>query len=341
MSKLTRLLRRNLLRFKNARVWQGIFTPIRYANGILPATVAPGDRAIYSSASPADCNFLSYPGHTNVPESVTLESALCTKHHLSSPAFRFWARKLGEQMTMHRKLWEFCFVLQALYERGMLAEGKRGLGFAVGEEPLPALMASMGCSILASDLDAADERAAQWAETAQLASTLESLNARNLCDSSKFRERVSFRPIDMNRIPEDVRGFDFAWSSCSFEHCGSIELGKRFLQEQMKCLKPGGIAVHTTEFNLSSLDETIREGSTVIYRRQDIEEMVRALQSDGHRVEPLQLDLGDSKEDAHVDVMPYSDNRHLKLELAEKYISTSIALIIQKADTAQCDRNAA
>lgn len=238
---------------------------------------------------------------------------------------------MRENWALHRKLWEYCFILQALYERDMLQEGRRGLGFAVGEEPLPSLMASLGCEILASDLDVSDERAGVWAETAQLASTLEGLNARGICDPDQFKDRVSFRPIDMNRIPSEVCDFDFTWSSCSFEHCGSIGLGKRFLREQMRCLKPGGIAVHTTEYNLSSLEETVDEGTTVIFRRQDVEAMIRDLQAEGHTVEPLQLDVGSSLEDAHIDVFPYSDNVHLKLELFSQYVSTSVALIIRKA----------
>ena len=290
-----------------------------------------GSPAIYRHDAPVDCHNLKFPISADRSNYSTLPSSLCTRHQLDSPAFRYWTMQMRENWTLHRKLWEYCFILQALYERDMLCEGRRGLGFAVGEEPLPSLMASLGCEILASDLDISDERAGVWAETAQLASTLEGLNARGICDPELFNQRVSFRPIDMNRIPAEVRDFDFTWSSCSFEHCGSIGLGKRFLREQMRCLKPGGVAVHTTEYNLSSTEETIDEGTTVIFRRQDVEAMIRDLQAEGHTVEPLQLDIGNSLEDAHIDVFPYSDNVHLKLELFSQYVSTSVALIIRKA----------
>lgn len=290
-----------------------------------------GTPDIYRHAAPVDCSFLKFPASPNTGRSEKLPSSLCTHHQLDSAAFRYWAASIGESWRLHRKLWEFCFILQALYERNMLQEGKRGLGFAVGEEPLPAIMAKLGCEILASDLDIRDDRATVWAETAQLASTLEGLNARAICPPDAFQKRVHFRPIDMNKIPNDVRDYDFTWSSCSFEHCGSIGLGKRFLRKQMKCLKPGGIAVHTTEFNLSSIEETIDSGTTVIFRRQDVEAMVRDLQADGHTVETLQLDLGASREDAIIDCYPYSDNMHLKLELFDRYVSTSVALIIQKS----------
>lgn len=271
---------------------------------------------------------LATGGSADVPK---LTSCLCTQRQLASPAFRYWAGRLKEEWRLHRKLWEFCFVLQSLHERDMLQAGRRGLGFAVGQEPLPALMASLGCHLIATDLDASDQRADQWARTGQLASALDGLNTRKLCDPNQFIERVQFRCVDMNRIPEDLRDFDFTWSSCSFEHCGSIALGQRFLVEQMKCLKPGGIAVHTTEFNLSSTERTIENGTTVIFRRKDIEAIIRELHRDGHIVEPLHLDLGYSPEDATIDLFPYSDAPHLKLELFDKYVSTSIALIIRKA----------
>lgn len=334
MSRLTKILRRERRLTSNPDS----------QNQILPAAVALGPESVYCHERPTDCEYLNYPESSQESQRQKLRSGLCTGHQLSSRAFRYWASQLHESFRLHRKLWEFCFVMQALHERGMLADGRKGLGFAVGEEPLPALMAHMGCSVLASDLDASDERAGVWAETAQLASTLEGLNSRQLCEDTTFKERVSFRPIDMNRIPDDVKDFDFTWSSCSFEHCGSIGLGKRFLREQMKCLKPGGVAVHTTEYNLSSIENTVDEGTTVIFRRQDVEAMIRDLQAEGHEVEPLQLDLGSSEEDAHIDVFPYSDHKHLKLNLFGQYVSTSVALIIRKSESSaanDADRRAA
>ena len=37
---------------------------------------------------------------------------------------------------LHRKMWEWLFIAEALRERGMLAAGRRGVGFGVGQEPL-------------------------------------------------------------------------------------------------------------------------------------------------------------------------------------------------------------
>jgi FkbM family methyltransferase len=280
-----------------------------------------------------DCDRLAFPESGNPSaESTKLSSCLCARIHLESDAFRYWARALQMPFKLRRKLWEFCFICQSLFERGMLAPGRRGLGFAVGEEPLPALFAAMGCDVVATDLEAADARAAPWAETGQLASSIDKLRNPAICRPDDFAARVRFQPLDMNHIPEDLRHFDFTWSSCSFEHCGSIQLGLDFLINQMRCLRPGGVAVHTTEFNLSSNEETIEEGRTVIFRKRDIDRVIADLESDGHHVEAVCYQLGKTKEDRFVDVFPYGDEPHLKLLLEDRFVSTSIGLIMVKGD---------
>jgi hypothetical protein len=271
-------------------------------------------------------------------DSRQLVSQLCRYRTLDSDAFRHWATALDEPWRPHRKLWELAFICQALEERDMLRPGRRGLGFAVGAEKLPAFFASRGCEITATDLPSDDERRTPWAETGQWVGALDALNQDGLCDGDSFRERVTYRPVDMNQIPTDLRGFDFTWSTCSFEHCGSLELGLTFLERQMECLVPGGVAVHTTEFNLSSNDDTMAEGSCVIYRLRDMEAVCGRLAAAGHHVEPLDVHPGNHALDAHVDQPPYSDwqtaplakVKHLRLNLWG-HASTSIAIIIRKA----------
>jgi len=280
---------------------------------IAPDAVAMDDSEFYS---PHDKHATASSGR--------LVSCLCTAAQIQSDVFRGWCDRLGDRFSLHRKLWEWCYICQALEERGCLAPGRRGLGFAVGKEPLPALFASLGCEITATDLDAADSRGAGWSATNQLAAAASELNARRLCDPQAFQRLVSFRPVDMNRIPADLDGYDFSWSSCSFEHCGSIELGQEFLCRQMNCLKPGGVAVHTTEFNLSSNRRTITAGETVIFRRRDIESLVRRLRGAGHIVEPLDL-----THDGYPSTRVPSNSSYLQLQLGP-YLATSIGLIVRK-----------
>jgi SAM-dependent methyltransferase len=283
------------------------------------------DVARFAKADPS-----IYVGGTR-PNGTT--SSLCAFDQLDSPRFRHWAAALQEPWRAHRKLWELAYICETLDERGMLQPGRRGLGFAVGAEKLPALFAARGCKITATDLPAEDERNQAWAQTGQWVGNLASLSHPAICPEQAFRDNVSYRPVDMNDIPADLTGFDFTWSTCSFEHCGSIELGLRFLEEQMRCLAPGGVAVHTTEFNLSSNDATVMDGGCVIFRLRDIEGIIAALRDAGHDVEPLDLSTGSRELDRHVDAAPYSQDRHLRLDLWG-YASTSIGLIIRKGTQA-------
>ena len=78
--------------------------------------------------------------------------ALCRQDSFQQPYFSFWTSRLGEGLRYHRKLWEFVFISQALWERGVCVDGRRGLGFGVGREPLTAMFASEGVSVTATDL---------------------------------------------------------------------------------------------------------------------------------------------------------------------------------------------
>jgi hypothetical protein len=270
-------------------------------------------------------------------EGEDLVSQVCRFATLDSPRFRLWLDRLGVPISLHRKHWELGYICQALQERGMLQPGRRGLGFAVGAERIPSYLASRGCTILASDLDGSDVRHDHWAASGQWVGHLAGLNQYGLCPAERFARQVSYRPVDMNRIPDELRDFDFTWSTCSFEHCGSIELGLEFMRRQMDCLRPGGIAVHTTEFNLSSNDATLESGPTVIFRLKDIEVLCQQLRDLGHSVEPLDVDPGTTPEDLEIDEPPYyagrtgdADIRHLRLRLGG-HVATSLGLIIRKA----------
>ena len=266
-----------------------------------------------------------------------LKSELCRFERLDSMVFRDWIKKLNYEWAPHRKYWELAFICQALYERNLLIEGARGLGFAVGTERLPAFFASLGCNITATDLPSEDERNKPWAETGQWGGSNQALQHTAICSEEKFNQHVTYLPVDMNNIPNNLKDYDFTWSTCSFEHCGSIELGIKFIEEQMKCLKPGGIAVHTTEFNLTSNGETLEAPLLSIFRLKDIEEICTRLIQKGYQVEPLDTFTGTHKLDKYVDKPPYatldsydpSKVKHLRLTL-DSFVSTSIALIIKK-----------
>ena len=268
------------------------------------------------------------------PRMTDVLSQMATQEQLESITCIQWASRARHMYMRHRKLWEFAYILQALEEAGCLVPGKRGLGFGVGREPLSAVMASRGCEVVATDLGSEAAKGQAWIASNQHASALEDLNDRGICDRDRFRRLVTFRPTDMNDIPEDLTGFDFLWSSCAMEHLGSIEAGMQFVRNSMRCLKPGGIAVHTTEYNLQSNRATLTQGTVVIFRRRDLEDLAGGLLADGHEI-VLNFTPGDGELDRTVDRPPYSDARHLVL-LVGDCVVTSFGLVIRKqgGDTA-------
>jgi hypothetical protein len=170
---------------------------------------------------------------------------------------------------INRRWWEWHAITQALDERCLLRTGVSGLGFAVGREPLAAHFAARGCKVLATDL-AADMTDPGWIGSGQHAASKAALFQPLLVNPHVFERRVSSQAADMRTLSELEPGYDFLWSSCALEHLGSLAVGLRFIMDSMALLKPGGVAVHTTDFNVRSNGDTIEVGPRVIYRRRDI-----------------------------------------------------------------------
>lgn len=260
-------------------------------------------------------------------------SQACTQAQFDTPIYRYWCGEIRETPRYHRKQWEFCYILQALTVTGALREGNRGLGFGVGTEPLTAVLAAHGCRIVATDLDSDEAARAGWVDTNQHASQLAALNTHGICDPKRFAANVRFRVVDMNHIPVELMDFDFTWSACCLEHLGSIRNGLAFIENSLAALRPGGIAVHTTELNCSSNTATLDSGGTVLFRKRDIEYLCERLRQAGHEVE-TNFHLGEQPLDDYVDAPPYSSDRHLKLRIAQ-YTTTSFGLIVRKGSNSK------
>jgi hypothetical protein len=93
----------------------------------------------------------------------------------------------------------------------------------------------------------------------------------------------------------------------------------------MACLKPGGIAVHTTEFNLGSNSRTLQTRATVAYRKQDIEQLALMLLQAGHSIPTINLSPGSEPLDRVIDLPPFKAPVHLKV-LCRRHLLTSIGL---------------
>jgi len=282
------------------------------------------------------------PPTNTAPRHVGLDSKPSTQADMESDWAAHWCGQLLTPVLFHRKLWELAFVLQAIYEQGHMRPGARGLGFGCGEEPIPSYLASHGVAVTVTDLEAAEAQAAGWAKTNQHAASLEQAFQPRMLDRATFDRLVDLRFVDMNAIPSDLGGYDFCWSICAFEHLGSIERGLAFVENSLSTIRPGGLSVHTTEFNIDPNAPTIDNWPSVLFKREHFIALADRLRSKGHHVAPLDFDIGDKPMDRFIDLPPWGHDMpaewskwhgtgdHLKVAV-DGFVSTCFGLIVRKA----------
>ena len=272
----------------------------------------------------------SIPTILRPPSLAEPTSQLCTEAQFQEDLYAEFCTSLAMDPTiMHRKPWEFIWILAVLRKADLLRADKRGLGFGVGNEPLSAYFGKLGIKVLATDAPPETIAGQGWDTTGQHAIGREQLWRPTIVDRDSFEKYVSFAFTDMNHIPDSFSGFDFCWSACCFEHLGSMEKGLDFVRNSLQTLKPGGLAIHTTEFNLTSNEDTFEHPTLSLFRKRDIESLYGRLIEEGHQPWSLNLFPGNGKIDAHVDLPPFA-LPHLKVQVS-RYVTTSIGLVVQKS----------
>jgi hypothetical protein len=189
----------------------------------------------------------------------------------------------------HRKDWENAAVIETIQSSGCYGHGKRGIGFGVGDEILSELFVTDGCQITATDLLGDD-----WGTT------------HNGMNRLRGKQNIDVRIVDMNwlrgeshRQAVESEAYDFSWSVCSADHCGSVWLTKRFLLNQMNVLRPGGIAVHTAEYSTDG--RMPRQGGTSFMTAHDVMDLQSLAYRAGYEMAPVDWFFGDTFEDHIVD----------------------------------------
>jgi hypothetical protein len=272
---------------------------------------------------------------------VGLACKPATQADMDSAWAAHWASKLRIPIVYHRKIWEYVYLLQALHDKGLLRKDSRGLGFGCGQEPIPSVLAAMGCRVTMTDLDPDLARGRGWLETGQHATKVEMGYRAHLVARDVFMANVDMVYVDMNAIPAEIKDYDFCWSLCSLEHLGSIEHGLSFIENSVETLRPGGVAVHTTEFNYLNDEETIDDWGTVLFQRKHFEALAVRLRDKGHHVEKLDFDVGNDPMDRFIDLPPFAydlkgkaqqwaaQTPHLKF-LLDGFPATSFGIIVTK-----------
>ncbi len=273
---------------------------------------------------------------------VGLESKASTQADMQSDWIAHWCAELKIPINMHRKLWEYGYVLQALHDRRMLRANAKGLGFGCGLEPLPSLFAERGIDVTMTDQLPSQAKAAGWVHTNQHLGSLDQAFYPHLTSREAFDRHVSLRYVDMNAIDPTLTGFDFCWSICALEHLGSIENGLAFIVNAMDTLNDSGVAVHTTEFSFADDEITLENDAIALFQRQHFEIVAARLRSLGYAVAPLNFDIGNLPLDRFIDIPPYPhqmsdrlldawgpDIPHLKLTI-DGFLCTCFGLIVWK-----------
>lgn len=245
-----------------------------------------------------------------------------------TPEYHYWCGELKDRHQYHRKQWEFVTILEVLEDK--LKPGTTALGFGVGTEPLTSYFASKGIKVTATDQAPTKSEKRRWGNL--IADSKESLYFPHIVQRDLFDKNVCYEHIDMNYIPTDRNGkYDFIWSACSLEHLGCLQTGLWFIMDSLRLLKPGGISVHTTEYNVDSNDATNIVHLNAIYRRQDIERLYQTVNNTGnYRMRDIDFDSGDLPYDKFIALGHNSQPPHIKLKIDE-YNATSYVIIIERS----------
>ncbi|MGG5822593.1 hypothetical protein [Falsiroseomonas sp. HW251] len=258
-------------------------------------------------------------------EPPTLEhpvSQLCTASQFADPAFLEIVGAMGLRAAPSRSQWEQAWIVSVLATAGLVAPGRAGLALACGRERIASLLASRGVQVTATD---GQEREARAAEHRRL-----ELFYPEIIPIADFDQLVRFMRLDTRDVGRvSPAGFDFCWSLGVPERLGSVQAAVEFLEASLAPLKPGGLAVHSFAFNLTSETVTWEMPDLVMLRRPDIEAMAARLRQKGHTLLPLNTHPGLLPEDEMVKTdqvgPPGLRQRHGVV------VSTSFGLAIRKA----------
>ena len=263
----------------------------------------------------------SVPWHFAPPSMEKPVSQLCTAAQCEEPAFKEILQAMAMLPRLHRGVWQHVYVVSVLATLGCIAPGRSALGLGVRRERIPALLASRGVAVVAiADPGRVPDQEARGGLH---------LFHPEVVHLEDFEALAHYHEADLRDPRADLgAGYDAVWSCALAQHMGSVERVLGFLERSLDVLKPGGVAVHTFDFNISSDDQTVDRADFAIPRRRDMEALALRLKRAGHEMLPLNLHPGHDTADGVVDVPPYG-LPHLKIEVGE-HVVTSLGLAIRK-----------
>jgi FkbM family methyltransferase len=257
------------------------------------------------------------------------KSEVISEKRFTETNFFLWMNLLRDVPRLHSKQFQNYAIMEAANSILELGKGDvKAMGFGVGIEPIPAGLAKLGFDVLATDyLDS--EIASEWKNTDQLVSSPEDLNARGILTESEFISRVKFMNMDMNKIPPELNDqFDFVWSSCALGHIGGYQNGLDFILRSVKLLKPGGIALHTTELDVSPGESRFESPTLSLYREKDLNALIKNLNSEGYQVDHFSnVSNWDGESERFIDREPWGERPHIRIQVLGREVLSLVLRI--------------
>jgi SAM-dependent methyltransferase len=142
------------------------------------------------------------------------------------------------------KQWECAMMLRTLTEFGMVREGATLAGIGAGTEETSFVLASKGCVVFPTDRYL---EVTPWSDVAPAGMMVrpEQYSAVSYPQGHVIPVHSDARLLS---LPENY--FDGVYSAGSIEHFGSLEAVAAAAEQIGRILKPGGVAVLSTEFRL-------------------------------------------------------------------------------------------
>jgi hypothetical protein len=249
-------------------------------------------------------------------------SQLCTAAQFDEPAFAEIIQAMSLRPGRTRSLWEQAWIVSLLATEGLVAQGKSGVAFDAGRERIGAILASRGVRVLGTGGNIVDDRDA---ETRRL-----QLFYPEIVHIDDFDGLVSYAAVDpraARRMPPGI--YDFCWSLGMPGRLGSIEAALDFFEASLVTLRPGGLALHTLAFNLTSDAATWELPDLVVLRRRDIEALAARLAPSGHRLLTFNTHPGLDTADETVKTEAHGPIGHRQRHGFA--VATSFGLAIRKA----------
>ena len=175
-------------------------------------------------------------------------------------------KDLNETPALRRKQWEFAMILRTLGETGMLKPDHVGLSMGSGKETVLYAIARHVKHVTATDLYSNDS---SW-ECAQASDPTEYIRQNKPIPVDDTR--LSAFNMDMRKLNFEDSSFDFAYSSCAFEHIGEDDDFFRHLDEVHRVLKDGGVYALTTEFTFAA--KTIPIKNNFLFSAEHLERLL-------------------------------------------------------------------